>query len=203
MKSKTWAWNRLITIEMWTWAQQSEVRLCNWYVYIVTLALMYHRSKLSIYGLTFSLRVCAKGPLKWLSWWKVCLMSVFNEKPITVWYKGNDHQAIISDVNILTCQYSQPNVSTYHHHSAIHPQGVLFFFLSSDLLDPDQRVVEFWVYWLQVFESQRFVQNAFVEWQWETCVDEFAMEQGLRGNREWGLSCFTFEDKTFKVHQKI
>lgn len=57
------------------------------------------------------------------------------------------------------------------------------FCVSSDLLDPDERVVKFRVDGLQVFESQRFVQNAFVEGQRETRVDEFAVEQGLKGER--------------------
>lgn len=52
--------------------------------------------------------------------------------------------------------------------------------VSSDLLDPDERVVELRVDGLQVFESQWLVQNALVEGQRETRVDEFTMEQGLK-----------------------
>lgn len=53
---------------------------------------------------------------------------------------------------------------------------------SKDLLDPDERVVKLWIYGLQVFESQWFVQNPLVEREGETRVDEFAMEQGLKRN---------------------
>lgn len=52
-------------------------------------------------------------------------------------------------------------------------------FLSPDLLDPDEWVVKLWIYGLQVFESQRFIQDMLVERQRETSVYEFAMEQGL------------------------
>lgn len=55
-------------------------------------------------------------------------------------------------------------------------------FVFLDLLDPDEWVVKLWIYGLQVFESQRFVKNTLVEGEGETCVDEFAMEQGLEGN---------------------
>ncbi len=64
--------------------------------------------------------------------------------------------------------------------------------LSSDLLDPDERVVKLWIYGLQIFESQRFVQDALVEGEGETCVDEFAMEQGLERNNAQQLLSFEF-----------
>lgn len=49
-----------------------------------------------------------------------------------------------------------------------------------NLLDPYERVVKFRVHGLQVFEGQRLVQDALVEGQRETRVDELAMEQSLR-----------------------
>lgn len=52
-------------------------------------------------------------------------------------------------------------------------------FLALDLLDPDEWVVKLWIYGLQVFERQRFIQDSLVERQRETSVYEFAMEQGL------------------------
>lgn len=52
-----------------------------------------------------------------------------------------------------------------------------------DLLDPHERVVKLWIYGLEVLQSQRFVQDAFIERQGEACVNEFPMEQGLGGKR--------------------
>lgn len=52
-----------------------------------------------------------------------------------------------------------------------------------NLLDPDEWIIEFWIYGLQVFQTQRFVQNTFVKGQRETCVDKFAMEQGLERHK--------------------
>lgn len=58
----------------------------------------------------------------------------------------------------------------------------ILWLFSQNLLDPDERVVKLWIYGLQVFESQWFVQNPLVEREGETRVDEFAMEQGLKRN---------------------
>lgn len=54
-------------------------------------------------------------------------------------------------------------------------------------LDPHEGVVELGVYWLQVFESQRFVQDTLVKWQRETSVDELAVEKSLRDREACGL----------------
>lgn len=59
---------------------------------------------------------------------------------------------------------------------ATHTSSHALRFVSPDLLDPDERVVKLWIYGLQVFEGQRFVQNPLVEGEGKTCVDEFAME---------------------------
>lgn len=56
--------------------------------------------------------------------------------------------------------------------------------MSQDLLDPDEGIVKFCIYGLQVFETQGFVQNTLVERQGEACVDEFTMEQGLERKRQ-------------------
>lgn len=51
---------------------------------------------------------------------------------------------------------------------------------AQNLLDPNEGVVELWVDWLEVFEGQRLVQDALVKWQWETRVDELAVEKRLK-----------------------
>lgn len=67
-------------------------------------------------------------------------------------------------------------------------------FIPPDLLYPDEWVVKLWIYRLQVFESQWFVQNTLVEGEGETCVDEFAMEQGLERSNEGGsLKCHMWD----------
>lgn len=76
-------------------------------------------------------------------------------------------------------KYIRPDKKQQRHAPSPFPPSA--FCASLDLLDPDERVVKFRVDGLQVFQSQRFVQNAFVEGQRETRVDEFAVEQGLRG----------------------
>ena len=53
-----------------------------------------------------------------------------------------------------------------------------------NILDPDEGVVELWVYGLQVLEGQRFVQNTLVEGQGESSVDELAVEQSLKGTNK-------------------
>lgn len=69
-------------------------------------------------------------------------------------------------------------------------------FIPPDLLYPDEWVVKLWIYRLQVFESQWLVQNTLVEGEGETCVDEFAMEQGLERSNEGGsFECHMWEQQ--------
>lgn len=84
-------------------------------------------------------------------------------------------------LNIILRDTPPSSSSTYHVHVHQLPAHhvALSRLVSPDLLDPDERVVKLWIYGLQVFESQRFVQDTLVEGQGETCVDEFTMEQGL------------------------
>lgn len=83
--------------------------------------------------------------------------------------------------------------STYHVHVPQPPTHYVLCLLCPDLLDPDERVVKFWIYGLQIFESQRFIQDTLVEGQGETCVDEFAVEQSL----EWKYKVVRWHDPSF------
>lgn len=47
-------------------------------------------------------------------------------------------------------------------------------------LDPDERVVKLRVDGLQVFQSQRFIQDALIKGQREACVYELSMKESLR-----------------------
>lgn len=78
---------------------------------------------------------------------------------------------------MLVCSSTHANVP----HRFLHVTFYISHHLSPDLLDPDEGVVKLRIDGLQVFESQRFVQNALVEGQGETRVDELSMEQGLEG----------------------
>lgn len=54
-----------------------------------------------------------------------------------------------------------------------------FYSQFPDSLDPDEGVVEFRVDGFQVLQGQGFVQDALVEGQGESRIDELPVEQGL------------------------
>lgn len=49
-----------------------------------------------------------------------------------------------------------------------------------DVPDPDERVVEFRIYRLQILQDQFLVEHALVEGQREASVDELPMEECLQ-----------------------
>lgn len=78
-------------------------------------------------------------------------------------YESNpaeDHKLGKKTPNILN------NLDNKINKSALNRMHFNFFLMSmNNLLDPDERVIKLWIYGLQVFESQRFVQNTLVERQ--------------------------------------
>lgn len=73
----------------------------------------------------------------------------------------------------LSAQFGNPR----HTATPCCPRGSL------DSLDPHEGVVELRVYWLQVFEGQRLVQDALVKWEWEASVDKLSVEKSLKGQK--------------------